>query len=667
MSCHGAASENGAAGAAGGGVALVGHPNVGKSVLFQRLTGRYAVVSNYPGTTVEVTRGTARFGDARASVIDTPGIIAFPPRSEDERIAARVLLDEELHAVVQVGDAKNARRTLLLAVQLAELGLPLVLVLNMMDEAEAHGVRIDHELLARELDVRVVLAVATRGTGVDDLVASIGDAARPAFRIDYPGAVEAGVAALAPDLPDSPLDPRALALLWLGGDSTTEEWVAERAAAGGCGSCGGGLDRLRATRARVQEAFGDPLSTVLQRARLARVDGIVAAAVRDASQGQRGLAARLAALCTHPLLGWPVLLAVLYAMYWFVGRLGAGTLVGLVENDLFGRWINPAVVRAVRWAIPWDLGADFLVGPYGLWTMAVMYAFALILPIVTTFFLAFSVLEDSGYLPRLTVVSNRLFKALGLNGKAALPMVLGLGCVTMATLTTRILESRRDRLLVILLLALAVPCSAQLGVVLGMLGSVSFVAAVIWGAVILLVLLAVGALAARLVPGERTTLLVEMPPLRLPVLSNVVVKTVSRLEWYLKEVVPLFLAGTAALFVLDRTGALPAILDGTRWLVTGWLRLPSEASEAFILGFLRRDFGATGLFLMRGQGRLTDLQVLVSMVTITLFIPCIASVLMIARERGARTAAGMTILIFPLAFLIGGLLSRTLSLAGWGA
>jgi ferrous iron transport protein B len=181
-----------------------------------------------------------------------------------------------------------------------------------------------------------------------------------------------------------------------------------------------------------------------------------------------------------------------------------------------------------------------------------------------------------------------------------------------------------------------------------------------------MVLLIVGWLAARLAPGERTQLLVELPPLRWPVPSNVMVKTLARVEWYLKEVVPLFLIGTALMFTLDRTGMLEKIIRAGEPLVTGWLGLPAQASAAFLVGFLRRDFGATGLFLMQSDGLLTPIQVVVAMVTITLFIPCIASVMMIARESSWRIAVGMLVLITPLAFLVGGLLYRGLAWMGWG-
>jgi ferrous iron transport protein B len=654
-SCHGGAPEADGRPT----IALVGHPNVGKSLLFRRLTGRYVNVSNYPGTTVEIERGTARFAPDTA-VVDTPGIVAFPARTEDERIVSRILVREPVASVVQVGDAKSLVRTMLLFAQLAELRVPMVLALNMADEAAARGVGVDRAALAVRLGVPVALTVATSGAGVDELVDAIDEPAEPAVRLAYPQPIEAALDELEMLLPPSPVAARGLALLWLSGDEEAEAWVGERV----------GDDvarRLVAIRASIGEVLGQRASSAIQGVWLAFADEVAAAVTSASELRNRGVLDRIARLTTHRIWGWPILAAVLYAVYLLVGVLGAGNLVGLIEERLFGAGINPRVTDAVRWLIPARFFQDLFVGEYGLWTMGMTYALALILPIVTTFLLAFSVLEDSGYLPRLAVVSNRIFARLGLNGKAALPMVLGLGCVTMATLTTRILESRRERLLATLLLALGIPCSAQLGVVLGMLGSISFVATLIWSAVVLAIVLTVGALAAKLVPGERSTLLLELPPLRVPRVSNVLLKTAVRVEWYLKEVVPLFLIGTAALFVLDETGALGSVIDAGRPLVTDWLGLPAAASAAFIVGFFRRDFAATGLFVAYTDGQLNAQQAVVAMVTITLFIPCVASVLIIARERGARTAALMVATIFPFAFLVGGLLQRSLVLAGWGA
>jgi ferrous iron transport protein B len=293
-------------------------------------------------------------------------------------------------------------------------------------------------------------------------------------------------------------------------------------------------------------------------------------------------------------------------------------------------------------------------------TMALSYGLALVLPIVTTFFIAFSILEDSGYLPRLAIMFNRAFRMMGLNGKAVLPMVLGLGCDTMATLSTRILETRKERIMVTLLLALGVPCSAQLGVILGMLGQVSATGALIWAGVVLSTMMLVGLLAAKLLPGERSDFILELPPLRLPRLDNILIKTLARLVWYLKEVLPLFIVGTLILFALDKTGALIIAEQVASPLVVGLLGLPTAATGAFLIGFLRRDYGAAGLFALALAGKLDHRQIIVSLIVITLFIPCIANVLMIIKEYGGRVAAGVALTAFPLAFLVGAVVNAAL-------
>ena len=655
MDCHTTNSSSALAGA--GSIALVGHPNVGKSVLFQRLTGQRVTVSNYPGTTVEVSRSALR-NLPNIMLVDTPGVIAFPPKSDDERVTEQLLLDESLNAIVQVGDAKNLRRTLLFTIQLAEMGVPMVLALNMMDEANTRGVVIQDKLLADRLGLPIIPTTATRNQGVNEVDSALRRANPTNLEIKYPQVIETAIRQISAHIQEAPISERALALLWLNDDLESEKWINQNIDPSN-------VDTLKEIRSGAQKLSSESLSEAIQQTRLNYVRELTNEVLVESGTHWHGFSAKLGVLTTHPVWGVLIMLGILYGMYWFVGIFGAGTLVGLLEENLFGEWLNPWFTNLVQTGIPVPLISDFIVGEYGLWTMGMTYAVALIFPIVTTFFLAFGVMEDSGYLPRLAALSNRMFSAIGLNGKAVLPMVLGLGCVTMGTITTRMLESKRERLLVTLLLALAIPCSAQLGVVMGMLGSISLAATMIWGGVVMLILLAVGWLAAKLVPGERTQLLVELPPMRLPVLSNVVFKTLARLEWYLKEVVPLFLIGTAILFVFDKTSMLTMISNVGKPLVSGWLGLPPEVSVYFLMGFLRRDFGATGLFIMQQQGLLSPAQVIVSMVTITLFIPCIASVIIIKKERSWRTSLGIVILVFGLAFLVGGLLRYALLFFGW--
>ncbi|MGZ7081426.1 MAG: nucleoside recognition domain-containing protein, partial [Thermoanaerobaculia bacterium] len=368
---------------------------------------------------------------------------------------------------------------------------------------------------------------------------------------------------------------------------------------------------------------------------------------------------RIGALCMHRIWGWPILAVVLYAAWLFVGKLGAGKLVDFFEHTIFEGYINPAATWLVSF-IHVHFVRDILVGHYGIITMALTYAIAIILPVVVTFFTLFGILEDSGYLPRLAVMLHRVFRRMGLNGKAVLPMVLGLGCDTMATLTTRILETKKERVIVTILLALGVPCSAQLGVIMAMLGRLSITSAAIWLGVTLLTIFLVGYLAAKVVPGESSDFIIEIPPMRVPRLSNIAIKVLARTEWYLKEAVPLFIAGTLLLYILDATHLLGVIQRALAPLVVGALGLPAEAAPAFVVGFLRRDYGAAGLFAMQQAGALNANQTVIALTVISLFIPCVANLLVMIRERGMKTAMVIAGFIVVYAFGTGAALNAVL-------
>lgn len=661
-----------AAGPASNRVLLVGNPNVGKSVVFGALTGRYAQVSNYPGTTVELTRGRATFGGVEHQVVDTPGTNNLLAMSEDEEVARDILVAERGARIVQVGDAKNLRRVLLLSLQLAEAEVPFVLALNMLDEARARGIDVDAKALEAALGVDVVGTVAIAGEGMDELAAKVPGARRSGLRVDYPEPIERAVAALEPLLPETGIGRRALALLLLA-DASLDRWAAahldeaQRAA-------------VAAGRASLA-ALGEPPRTVLGRTRLAVADRLARQVIRR--RAPTGSGARLARFvgeaAVHPVGGFVFLAVVLLAAYYFVGVFGAGFLVDWLESVFFAEWVVPAVdatIRAITPAgaiqeflagppgVPVEESAGLLVGRYGLVSMALSYGIAIVLPIVTTFFIAFSIMEDSGYLPRLAVVANKAMKGMGLNGKAVLPMVLGLGCDTMATMTARIMETRKERVIVTLLLALGVPCSAQLGVILGMLSGISLTGAFFWAGSVLGTLLLVGWLAAKVLPGQGSDFLLELPPIRRPQLGNVVVKTLARIEWYLKEALPLFVVGTLVLWIADRIQVLPFVIRAVEPVVTGVLGLPEEAGVSFVLGFLRRDYGAAGLFDLFNErmragtlGVEGEIQVVVAMVVITLFVPCIANFLMIVKERGWKTGLAMAGFIFPFAVAVGGLVN----------
>ena len=686
-------------------IILVGNPNVGKSVLFHRLTGAYVNVSNYPGTTVEITQSATKF-DANTNLIDSPGVLSLPSRTDDERATMKALLNEKIRCIIQVGDAKNVRRTLNLTALLTELKLPMMLVLNMQDEAIARGLMVNTDELAKELNIPVIPAVATSGEGIDAVISHISQVKIPDPILHYDVVSEEIITKMSEfiqqNCPHKFLASRGLAILFLGKDSEVEEWIASQLGKTKFPEILALRDflqqKLNENYANLSDVKGFDfqenqaakntqniqniqniqnsninsnlnskennllLSALFAKERSLAADTLSKTIISRSLNSSPLLSQKIGQYVVHPFWGFPILLAVLYAVYQFVGVFGATTLVGLLEEDLFGEILNPAFttffenLNSKTLNIAWL--NDLIVGEYGLWTMGMTYALALILPIVSTFFIAFGILEDSGYLPRLSVIANRIFAMIGLNGRAVLPMILGLGCVTMATLTTRILSTPRERLIAIFLLSLAIPCSAQLGVVLGMLGSYSLKAVIIWTLCMVGVLLLTGFLASKLIKGRRIPLVTELPPMRLPVLANVLKKTGGRLKWYLLEVIPLFLLGTLLMFVLDKLGVLPAIIEFGEPLVTGFLGLPKEASAAFVMGFLRRDFGATGLFTMAEN--LSEIQALVGMVTLTLFIPCFASFVMIIKEKGVKVSLLMLVMIIPFAFLVGGVLNQIL-------
>jgi ferrous iron transport protein B len=638
-------------------VVLIGNPNVGKSVIFNYLTGKYVTVSNYPGTTVEVSTGTMTIRGKKVQVLDTPGVNSLIPMSEDEKVTRDILLKESSSHLIQVMDTKNIRRGLLISLQLMEMGLPFIVLLNMWDEAKSRGIEIKNQTLSERLGVPILKTVATRQKGLEKIKENLKDRPPSSIPIGYPEPIENGISKIIPLLPEASISKRSLALMLLSGDESLAEWLHLHLSENE-------ILQIEKIQQEIQTHFADSIGYLINQARLQKVDELLSQVMGIRGKAPQSISSFLGNLSIHPFWGIPILLFILWITYEFVGVFGAQTSVKFLEETLFGKWLLPPVTLFIQRFIPIPFLQEFFIGPYGVITMALTYAIAIVLPIVGCFFLVFGLMEDSGYLPRLAVMTNQVFKKMGLNGKAVLPMVLGLGCDTMATMTARILDTEKDRTIVTLLLALGVPCSAQLGVILGMFASLPVLYLLIWIFVIAGLLVAVGYLAARVIPGEGSDFILEIPPLRIPLLSNVVVKTLARIEWYLKEAVPLFILGTLILFALHKTKLLTFLEWSATPLIVYFLGLPAKVTEAFLIGFLRRDYGAAGLFMLAKEGQLNSHQILVSLVTMTLFIPCIAQFFMMVKERGLKKALWMSAVIIPIAFGAGGMVNFLLKFFG---
>ncbi|MFP4124732.1 MAG: nucleoside recognition domain-containing protein [Coleofasciculus sp.] len=477
-------------------------------------------------------------------------------------------------------------------------------------------------------------------------------------QLAYPEPIEVAIAKLESLLSrlslsqDYPLSRRSIALLLLQKDPALWQQL-----------------QIQETEAEIKAAIADaesqldePLISAIAKARQQRAWAIEQTVLSESNQGKTPLAERLHQLTVNPWTGFPILLAILYyGVYKFVGEFGAGTMVDTIET-FFETYINPVVNQTVTVILPWQPLQDLIAHDYGIITLGIRYAVAIVLPVVATFFLMFSFLEDSGYLPRLSLMLDNLFKAIGLSGRAVIPIVLGLGCDTMATLVTRTLETTRERLIATFLLSLAIPCAAQWGVIVGLLAQKP-AALLIWGGVITAIFMITGYLSARMLPGNPASFYMEIPPLRFPKLQNILVKTYLRMKWYFLEILPLFIWASVIIWFGRLTGLFGLIIQGIEPIALG-LGLPREAAPIFLYGFFRRDYGAAGLFDMQQEGIFTGNQLVVTAIVLTLFLPCIAQLQVMLKERGAKVTWAIVAFIFPFAFLVGYLVNGLLNVLG---
>ena len=599
-------------------IVLAGNPNVGKSVFFNALTNRYVDVSNFPGTTVDISHSAL----GEDLLLDTPGIYGVSSFNDEERVARDVILQADI--VINIVDALHLERDLFLTQQLIDMEIPLVIALNMMDEATLHGVQIDRNALERTLGVPVIQTVAIKGEGIAEVRSAALSKATQGNKVPQ-------ITALVEPLRER-FSNAAEALLYLEADSMVDS------------------SHLGAkTEQRQEEIY-------LMRRR--HVNGIVSAVVHESTEGAT-FAARLGQMMLRPATGLPILLLGLVAMYYFIGVFIAQVVVEITEEVVMEGYYAPLVEGSVeRIFAPDSITAYILAGEYGLLTMTVVYLLGLLMPLVAGFYFSLSLMEDSGYLPRVATLMDRLLVKMGLNGRAVIPIILGLGCVTMATITTRLLGSKRERIIATALLGIAIPCSAQLGVIFGMVAPLGSGYLILYLVTIGLVFIGLGVIMEKVLPGRSTDLLIDLPLLRVPRIGNVLHKTYSRTLHFIKEALPLFAVGALLISLLNISGLLLKIQESMRPLVSGWMGLPAEAATAFIMGIVRRDFGAAGLYALP----MTAGQTLVSLVAITLFVPCIAAILIIIKERGFKDGLLIWVGSFIAAFLVGGILARIMGI-----
>lgn len=577
-------------------VVLAGNPNVGKSVVFNALSGRYADVSNFPGTTVDITKGQLANG---WPLQDTPGVYGLSDYSEEEVVAAKAILAADI--VVNVVAAPTLERDLFLTQQILDYQKPMLLVVNQMDEAERRGIQIDLNKLSNLLGIKVIATVATQNQGLSAITHQLDQA-----QVGNP-------------MPDCP---------------SVEQ-----------------LKAIETQPAKRLELFGH---------RRRYVNALVSQTVKYPEKQAKTVTEKLGKLVLNPVFGLASLLLILAVLYQVIGVWVAGDLVDLLEGKIFLEHVIPFIQSGFAQVLPKDSALfKILAGEFGLFTMTIQYLLGVMLPLVLSFYVYISLLEDCGYLPRVAVLADGLLNKIGLNGRAVIPIILGFGCVTMASVSTRVLTSQRERTIASVILAITVPCSAQIGVVVGLMAIAGGLMA--WGVYLIMltiVLTLLGTFLNQLLPGKSTSLIMDLPPMRFPQLKNIAKKTWVRSLVFLKEAMPLFVVGALLVSIADVTGLLDASMKALSPITVNLLHLPEQTGQMFVMGMVRRDFGAAGLYMLAEQ--LTASQIVTALMVITLFVPCFASATVIWKERGTKESLAILLGSWLVAFGVGGIACRFL-------
>ena len=642
-------------------VLLIGLPNVGKSTIFLRLIRNKVSRSVYPGSSVEVQRGVLKVEGLDLEIINTPGVYNLFSNADNEMVARNILIDETTDLVVQVADTKNLKRSLTLTSLLAEFNIPLVLVLNMVDEAAQKGFKVKRHKLEEMLGTAVIETVASEGVGISSLISALETAKVPSYPSRLPATLAGAVQGLVGLIGDTRRDfckagaqwgERALALFSLAGDKETSHWAQHISR----------INDNEATRQIIEDAgrsFYRPLDQIISRANDLWAEALYAESVYFTPVTSTPVLNRIGDLALTPLAGSLILFFMLATIYFIVGKFAAGFLVDFLTIDFFGAIVGPHL-KDVMAMIPSAFLKEIVAGEYGIYTMALVPAFGLVLPVIVVFYFTFGFIEDSGYFSRLSILLDRLFRKIGLNGKAVLPIILGFSCVSMATISTRVLNSKRERFIATFLLSLGVPCSAKLSVIMVVMAQVSFSAFVVVFGVVFALTLASGYILNKMMPAESSHFIMEIPPIRIPSLRNVMTKTSYRSLMFFREALPLFILSALGLFIADKIGLLAFVENLAAPVVWGFLGLPPQFAESLIMGFIRGEAGIAVLKKMLDTGVMDHLQLVVAMIVTILFIPCVTNFLLVIKEQGTKRAVAIIVSVTVCAIVAGGIMNYIL-------
>lgn len=623
-------------------VALLGQPNVGKSSLFSRLTGVGVISSNYPGTTVSFDEGAITRNGRTVTVRDLPGTYSISGNSDDERVVLKNLMEEEFDCVVLVADAASLSGSLVLCIEAMELGIPTILALNKIDAAR-RDFDIDAEKLGSLLGTKVVFVSSKTSEGVDALADAIcaGEAVLSPLKISYDAGIEAGIACVSDALPEHlPFSRRGIALKILEGTTEFDSYADANLV-----SSADSIEKL------YEKTEGRTMAVSIATARYTFAESVCRESVRRIERKQT-FSERLSDILITPRYGLPILAAVCLAILAIV--IYGGAFLDSIVSGAYDATVGDSLIRLGA-----DIGGKFGEAVFTGIDGSFRAILGLVIPYILVFYLILGVLEDSGYLTRAVVLLDNTMHHFGLHGGAFIPMIVGIGCNVPAIMAVRTVSSRREKIILSSMIVMAVPCSAQMAIIMGATGKFSGFGAAIG---ILLMLLCLGAatglLLNRFLKYEPSSLAMELPPLQIPGLRNILTKTWDRIKDFIYIALPLLVVGSIVIEIMVGYDLLDPIVDPLSPVIAGILGLPAVCAIAFIVGVLRKEM-ALGMLQILAAGVslsqfMTPDQFVVFGVVMAVYMPCLATLATMWKEIGRAETIGVTVMSILVAVVLGG-------------
>ena len=647
--CHNQSTE--LSGPHNPGIAIVGNMNVGKSSLFSWLCEKETDRKNFPGTTVSLTAGQIK--SLNATAYDTPGIYSIFSANEDEMVSRDILLPQKsfnpISSILLVADAKNMKRSIAIAMQYAEYGLPMLLDINMIDEAASRGIEINFEKLSDLLGIDICTSIAREGIGIRKILTKLKSPRIAKKLVNYPDWVNNFLDIIEKLCKNSDISPRVIGLLLLTGDRSIEKYLSKKFGPEL-------LEELKDLAADYRKGESETFQALLVNLYNKKAEQIVKEIQEVEPPRKNPLLVTFGDWCTQLHTGIPIAVSVLFLIYLFVGTFGATFIVDTINGVVFEGYIIPWTAKVLA-PIPNQFFKDMIIDPdFGILPTGVFLALGLVMPVLFCFYLVFGILEDSGYLPRLSILLDKVFRKMGLNGKGVIPLVMGFSCVTMAILTTRLLDTKKEKNIATFLLLLGMPCAPLIAVMLVILDKMPFSATLTIFGIIFAQTFIAGFMANKILPGQGSPLIFEIPPMRLPKPMQVIKSAAHKTYFFIKEAIPIFVYASLFVFLFERIGGLEVAEKLLHPLTNSLMGLPEKSVQVFIKTIIRRESGATELEHL--SGIYTNLQLVVNLLIMTFLTPCINAIIVLFKERGKKTAALIIVTVIIYAILMGSLVNH---------